>query len=165
MLRFTKQLVLMLLFLVVINAERRQRNAQSLDERMGDLLPETRGDKTPWESNPVFWQQLLDLLNWTGYHTGWKTLEITHHGGNGGGKRGLRQRNALSLDERMGHLLPETRGDKTPWESNPVFWQQLLDLLNWTGYHTGWKTLEITHHGGNGGGKRGLRQRNARLRG
>merc|ERR1712198_399381 len=42
--RFTKQLVLMLLFLVVINAapQRRQRNARSLDQRMGDLLLETR---------------------------------------------------------------------------------------------------------------------------
>ena len=42
--RFTKHLVLLLLILVVINAapQRRQTNAQSLDQRMGEILLETR---------------------------------------------------------------------------------------------------------------------------
>ena len=97
--RFTKQLVLMLLFLVVINAapQRRQRNARSLDQRMGDLLLETpilllapQRKFTDSLKGQSLDQRMGDLLPET------RALQ-------------RRQTNARTLDQRMGDLRPQKR--------------------------------------------------------
>ena len=62
--RFTKHLVLLLLILVLINAapQRRQTNAQSLDQRMGDLLLETRQPERRQINQPSLEWRMGDTL-------------------------------------------------------------------------------------------------------